>query len=48
MKDSQLYLVVGLLISIDVITMIVWQIFDPFFRSTKELEAYVRPFTETF
>jgi hypothetical protein len=41
MKDSQLYLVVGLLICIDIITMLVWQIFDPFFRMTKELEPYV-------
>ena len=41
MKDSQLYLVVGLLICIDIITMLVWQIFDPFYRQTKELEPYV-------
>ena len=41
MKDSQLYLVVGMLISIDIITMTLWQVMDPFYRQTKELEAYV-------
>jgi gamma-aminobutyric acid type B receptor len=47
MKDSQLYLVVGTLISIDIITMLVWQIMDPFYRQTKELEAYVSPISIT-
>jgi len=41
MKDYQLYLVVGTFISIDIIIMTVWQIMDPFYRETKELEAYV-------
>ena len=41
MKDSQLYLVVGLFICIDVVTMTAWQIMDPFYRETKELEPYV-------
>ena len=41
MKDSQLYLVVGLLMCIDVVTMTAWQIMDPFYRETKELEPYV-------
>ena len=41
MKDSQLYLVVGLLMCIDVVTMTAWQIMDPFYRETKEREPYV-------
>ena len=41
MKDYQLYLVVGLLVTIDVIIMTAWQIIDPFFRDTKTLEPYV-------
>ena len=41
MKDKQLYLVVGLLMCIDVVTMTAWQIMDPFTRETKELEPYV-------
>ena len=41
MKDSQLYFVVGTLVSIDVVTMTAWQIMDPFYRETKELEPYV-------
>ncbi|CAB4069502.1 GABBR [Lepeophtheirus salmonis] len=40
MKDSQLYLVVGTLIFIDVIIMTTWQIVDPFYRDTKELRPY--------
>ncbi len=41
MKDYQLYLVVGLLVCIDVVTMTTWQVFDPFYRETKQLEPYV-------
>ena len=41
MKDTQLYLVIGTLVSIDLIVMTAWQIFDPFYRYTKELPAYV-------
>lgn len=41
MKDSQLYLVVGLLMCIDVVTMTAWQLMDPFYRDTKKLEPYV-------
>ena len=37
MKDYQLYLVVGALVVVDVITMTIWQVFDPFYRETKEL-----------
>ena len=44
MKDSQLYLVVALLVCIDVVTMTAWQIMDPFYRETKELEPYVNMF----
>ena len=41
MKDTQLYLVIGILVSIDLIAMTAWQIFDPFYRETKELAPYV-------
>lgn len=40
MKDSQLYLIVGLLISIDIVTMTTWQILAPFYRYTKKLDPY--------
>lgn len=43
MKDYQLYLIVGAMILIDVITMTFWQVFDPFYRETKELRPIVRP-----
>jgi gamma-aminobutyric acid type B receptor len=41
MKDSQLFLVVGILLSIDIVIMTTWQVFDPFFRDTYDLRPYV-------
>ena len=41
MKDSQLFLVVGILLTIDIIIMSTWQVFDPFFRDVKNLRPYV-------
>ena len=41
MKDTQLYLVIGTLACIDLIVMTAWQVFDPFYRETKELAPYV-------
>ena len=41
MKDSQLFLVVGILLTIDIIIMTTWQVFDPFFRFTQDLKAFV-------
>ena len=42
MKDYQLYLVVGALVVIDIITLTTWQVVDPFYRETKKLRPYVR------
>ena len=42
MKDTQLYLVIGTLACIDLIVMTAWQVFDPFYRETKQLAPYVR------
>ncbi len=42
MKDSQLYLVVGALVVIDIITLTTWQLLDPFYRMTTKLTPYVR------
>ena len=42
MKDYQLYLVVGALVVIDIITLTTWQVVDPFYRDTKKLRPYVR------
>ena len=41
MKDSQLFLVVGILLTIDIIIMTTWQVFDPFFRDIQDLRPYV-------
>ena len=41
MKDSQLFLVVGILLTMDIIIMTTWQVFDPFFRKTEDLRPYV-------
>ena len=41
MKDYQLYLVVGALVVIDIITLTTWQVVDPFYRDTKKLRPYV-------
>ncbi|XP_023348686.1 gamma-aminobutyric acid type B receptor subunit 2 [Eurytemora carolleeae] len=40
MKDSQLFLVVGILLTMDIIIMTTWQVFDPFFRKTEDLRPY--------
>ena len=40
-KDYQLYIVVGVLLSIDIAIMTTWQIIDPFYRETKQLGQYV-------
>ena len=40
-KDYQLYIVVGVLLSIDIAIMTTWQIVDPFYRETKQLGQYV-------
>lgn len=40
-KDYQLFMVVGVLLCIDLIIMTTWQISDPFYRATKQMEAYV-------
>ena len=44
MKDYQLYLVVGALVVIDIITLTTWQVVDPFYRETKKLRPYVRKY----
>ena len=41
MKDTQLYLIIGLMICVDLVVMTAWQIFDPFYRETKKLTPYV-------
>lgn len=41
MKDYQLYLVVGALVFVDVVTMTTWQLVDPFYRKTTELSGKV-------
>jgi gamma-aminobutyric acid type B receptor len=41
MKDSQLFLIVGILLTIDIVIMTTWQVFDPFFRDTYDLRPYV-------
>lgn len=40
-KDYQLFMVVGILLAIDIAIMTTWQVADPFFRMTKQLEPYV-------
>lgn len=40
-KDYQLFMVVGVLLFIDIVIMTTWQVADPFYRETKQLEAYV-------
>ncbi|KAK8747898.1 hypothetical protein OTU49_016218, partial [Cherax quadricarinatus] len=41
-KDSQLFLVVFVLLCVDVAIMTTWQIVDPFYRETKKLAPYMR------
>nr|XP_018896011.1 PREDICTED: gamma-aminobutyric acid type B receptor subunit 2-like [Bemisia tabaci] len=40
-KDYQLFLVVGVLLSVDFVIMITWQAIDPFFREIRHMEPYV-------
>lgn len=41
-KDYQLFIVVGVLLAIDIAIMTTWQVADPFYRDTKQLEPFVR------
>ena len=41
MKDSQLFLVVAVLLAMDITIMTTWQLADPFYRETRELKPYV-------
>ena len=40
-KDYQLFMVVGVLLVIDFGIMTTWQVADPFYRETKQMEPYV-------
>lgn len=40
-KDYQLFIVVAVLLSIDIAIMTTWQVTDPFYRDTKQLEPFV-------
>ncbi|XP_057377524.1 uncharacterized protein LOC130699234 [Daphnia carinata] len=42
-KDYQLFMVVGVLLTIDIAILTTWQIIDPFYRETKLLEPYPHP-----
>ena len=41
MKDSQLFLVVGVLLTIDITIMTTWHLADPFYREVQNLKSYV-------
>ena len=41
MKDSQLFLVVGVLFTIDITIMTTWHLADPFYREVQNLKSYV-------
>lgn len=43
-KDYQLFMVVGVLLFIDLAIMTTWQVADPFYRETKQMEPYVSIF----
>ncbi|XP_021920586.1 uncharacterized protein LOC110830235 isoform X2 [Zootermopsis nevadensis] len=45
-KDYQLFMVVGVLLVIDLIIMTTWQVTDPFYRETKQMEPYPHPSSE--
>ena len=47
-KDYQLFMVVGVLLTIDIAILTTWQVIDPFYRETKLLEPYVSPLTFLF
>lgn len=40
-KDYQLFMVVGILLTIDLSIMTTWQVADPFYRAIKQMEPYV-------
>lgn len=40
-KDYQLFMVVGVLLVVDMGIMTTWQVTDPFYRDTKQMEPYV-------
>lgn len=42
-KDYQLFMVVGVLLTIDIAILTTWQVIDPFYRETKLLEPYPHP-----
>ncbi|KAK0183463.1 hypothetical protein PV327_001501 [Microctonus hyperodae] len=42
-KDYQLFMVVGVLLVIDLAIMTTWQVADPFYRETKQMEPYTHP-----
>ncbi|XP_043477388.1 gamma-aminobutyric acid type B receptor subunit 2 [Leptopilina heterotoma] len=44
--DYQLFMVVGVLLFMDLIIMTTWQVADPFYRETKEMDAYPHPANE--
>jgi len=45
-KDYQLFMVVGVLLAIDIAIITTWQIADPFYRETKQLEPLVSALIE--
>ncbi|RZC34862.1 7tm 3 and/or ANF receptor domain containing protein [Asbolus verrucosus] len=45
-KDYKLFMVVGVLLFIDLVIMTTWQVADPFYRETKQLEPYPHPSSE--
>ncbi|XP_063230509.1 gamma-aminobutyric acid type B receptor subunit 2 [Bacillus rossius redtenbacheri] len=45
-KDYQLFMVVGVLLVIDLAIMTTWQVTDPFFLETKQMEPYPDPSSE--
>ncbi|KAK6634896.1 hypothetical protein RUM44_000143 [Polyplax serrata] len=42
-KDYQLFIVVGVLVGIDLAIMTTWQVADPFYRETKQMDPYPDP-----
>ncbi|CAB3232884.1 unnamed protein product [Arctia plantaginis] len=45
-KDYQLFMVVGVLLAIDLAIMTTWQVSDPFYRATKQMDPYPHPTSE--
>ncbi|XP_022836393.1 gamma-aminobutyric acid type B receptor subunit 2-like isoform X2 [Spodoptera litura] len=45
-KDYQLFMVVGVLLAIDLAIMTTWQVSDPFYRATKQMDPYPHPSSE--